>query len=89
MMEASSYAARPEPFETDEGRRRKPAFVTEYGARRCRVCRCSQPAFGFGPPLTRPDQQVWACGRHRAAVEAMLTPGKAPPPGGSEQQSLL
>ena len=41
-------------------------------ARRCHVCSRGRPAFGFGPPLTKSGQELWACGLHRAEVERML-----------------
>jgi hypothetical protein len=42
----------------------------EQECRRCHICQCSHPPFGFGPPLTR--EMIWACRVHRAEVEAML-----------------
>lgn len=34
---------------------------------------CRFPSFGFGPPMTRKDQAVWACLAHRAELERALT----------------
>ena len=48
--------------------------VHEYGARRCYTCRSKYSAVGLGPPFTRPDQQVWACGTHRHEVERSFVP---------------
>ncbi len=45
------------------------ATVQEIEARRCHICGCKNPNFGFGPPLRRPEQGLWACGRHRLDVE--------------------
>ena len=46
--------------------------VREYDARRCHVCRCKHPPFGFGPPLTRPGLTLWACHDHRAEMHRKL-----------------
>ena len=53
--------------------RETPEGVQGFEARRCHVCGCRFPAFGFGPPLTRKDQTVWACLAHRTEVERALT----------------
>jgi hypothetical protein len=53
--------------------------MREYEARRCRICGARYPAFGFGPPLTRTAQTVWACSAHRAEVDCMLSQGAAIP----------
>ena len=50
-----------------------PENVQEFGARRCHVCDCRFPSFGFGPPMTRKNQSLWACLAHRAEVERVLT----------------
>jgi hypothetical protein len=44
--------------------------MRDYNARRCCICQCQHPRFGFGPPLTR--ETLWACGKHQAEVEARL-----------------
>ena len=54
--------------------REPPEGVQDFEARRCHVCGCRFPAFGFGPPLTRKDQAVWACFAHRAEVQHTLAP---------------
>jgi hypothetical protein len=36
-----------------------PDAVREYEARRCHICQARHPAFGFGPPLTRPGMVLW------------------------------
>ena len=53
--------------------RETPEGVQDFEARRCHVCDCRFPAFGFGPPMTRKDQIVWACLAHRTEVERTLT----------------
>jgi len=53
--------------------------MREYEARRCRICGARYPAFGFGAPLTRTAQTVWACGAHRAELDRMLRQGTAIP----------
>ena len=53
--------------------RETPECVHEFEARRCHVCGCRFPSLGFGPPLTRKDQTVWACLAHRAELERILT----------------
>ena len=47
------------------------AGMMEYEARRCFVCGCRYPCFGFGPPL-RSKGTIWACGTHRAEVDRQL-----------------
>jgi hypothetical protein len=54
----------------------KIAVMRDYEARRCCVCNCRHPSFGFGPPMTR--EPVWACGAHHAEVEARLLAGVKP-----------
>jgi hypothetical protein len=51
--------------------------MREYETRRCHVCQGRYPPFGFGPPLTRPGQTIWACVTHRADIDRMLTPRQA------------
>ena len=54
--------------------RETPEGVQDFEARRCHICGCRFPAFGFGPSLTRKDQTVWACFAHRAAAQHTLAP---------------
>jgi len=51
----------------------KEALLHDYGARRCCICQCPHPSFGFGPPMTR--ETLWACGAHQSEVEARLRAG--------------
>ncbi len=51
--------------------------ILEYEARRCHVCQCKYPSFGFGPPLTTKGQPLWACFEHRGFVDRLLTGGPA------------
>ena len=44
----------------------------ESDTRRCFLCGARDPAFGFGPPLTRNGGEFWACRAHRAEVDQML-----------------
>ena len=48
-----------------------PALLA-YEARRCHLCKCRHPPFGFMTPLTRPGQEVWACHSHHFEVEQLL-----------------
>ena len=61
-------------------------LLREYEARCCHVCQCRHPPFGFGPPLTRPGDDLWACSEHRAAVDAMLANQTQPAPSGPSEQ---
>lgn len=61
--------------------------IQEYEARRCQLCQCRHPSFGFGPPLTRPGQLVWACGAHQTAVARTLRLAFAP--GKTDHANLL
>lgn len=47
------------------------AGLAEHEARRCAVCGCRHPSFGFGPPLYSTGT-IWACGTHRTEVERQL-----------------
>jgi len=58
-----------------------PGTIADYERRRCAICGACYPAFGFGPPLTRPGAELWACGPDRHELVARLarpTPGPAP-----------
>ena len=46
--------------------------MRDYDARRCYICGRPHPPFGFGPPLRKPDQVLWACGAHREEVERLV-----------------
>lgn len=48
------------------------ASLAEINARRCAVCGCQGPAFGFGPPLV--PTQIWACRAHRMEVDPASMP---------------
>ena len=50
---------------------RMTAAMADYEARRCIVCNCRHPSFGFGPPL-HGKGTIWACGTHRAEVDRQL-----------------
>ena len=63
--------------------------IREYEARRCHVCQCRYPPFGFGPPLiARSEETVWACAAHRAEVDRMLR-GPETGPGFEQPRRLL
>ncbi len=47
------------------------AYFAEIEARRCHICACRHPSFGFGPPLN-PKGTIWSCGSHRKEVESLL-----------------
>jgi hypothetical protein len=65
----------------------KSPALRAYEARRCHICRCQHPSFGFGPPLTRPGGEIWACAKHHETVGQMLTEGRRPKP--VDQQPTL
>ncbi len=56
----------------DEAASEKSSAMLAYEARRCHVCGVRHPAFGFGPPLTRRGQELWACVAHRDEVHRLL-----------------
>ena len=62
--------------------------IREYEARRCHVCRCKYPPFGFGPPLTPLGARLWACSAHYQDVRQLLR-GTAVKPAEKEQPSFL
>ena len=45
------------------------AMMREYEARRCHICQCKYPSFGFGPPLKASDPTIWSCLTHRDEVD--------------------
>lgn len=47
--------------------------LEEYEARRYDVCGARYPCFGFGPPLTRPGGELWACSAHRTELAQRLS----------------
>lgn len=63
-------------------------FMREYGSRRCHICQCRHPPFGFGPPLTKPGQTLWACVAHRDEVNRLLTPRVVSPVEADEPKLL-
>ncbi len=66
----------------------KGAAMREYEARRCHICGCKYPPFGFGPPLTRGDQTLWACRDHRDDVDRLVS-GLQPRPAEGHQPTLF
>ncbi len=48
------------------------AAMQEYDARRCHLCQCRHPSFGFGPPLQTGGRVLWSCLAHRDAVERLI-----------------
>ena len=62
--------------------------LREYEARRCHVCQCKYPSFGFGPPLQTSGRVIWSCGAHRADVDRMVS-GATTSPTAPEQTRLL
>ncbi len=60
--------------------------MREYAARRCHICQCRFPPFGFGLPLT--GRTLWACMPHRHEVDRLVS-GKAPQPIEQGQPSLF
>jgi hypothetical protein len=45
------------------------AMMREYEARRCHICQCKNPSFGFGPPLKAAGPTLWSCLAHRDGVD--------------------
>jgi hypothetical protein len=43
--------------------------MREYEARRCHICQCKCPPFGFGPPLATAGRVIWSCLAHRDEVD--------------------
>ena len=89
-MQLTAKTVRTDPWNKDEVKAREGQSETmrEHEARRCHVCRCTYPSFGFGPPLTPRGVVLWACGTHRAEVDRSLT-GTAAKPDGKPQCSLF
>lgn len=62
-----------------------PWTIADYERRRCAIFGARYPAFGFGPPLTRPGAELWACGPDRHELAARLArPTPAPAPDSAE-----
>lgn len=45
------------------------AMMRQYEARRCRICQCKYPSFGFGSPLKAGGPTIWSCLAHRDEVD--------------------
>jgi hypothetical protein len=45
------------------------AMMREYEARRCHICQCKYPSFGFGSPLKAGGPTIWSCLVHRGEVD--------------------
>ena len=54
-------------------------ILDEYDARRCAICGVRFPPFGFGPPLTKRDVVLWACGTHYTELNRRLTERRTAP----------
>ena len=61
-------------------------MMREYEARRCHICQCKYPSFGFGPPLRASGATLWSCLPHRDEVDRIAR-GVSPSP--AEQQPRL
>ena len=48
-------------------------LIREYELRRCNICQCRYPSFGFVPPMTNLGRAIWACLTHRGEVERRLS----------------
>jgi hypothetical protein len=66
-----------------------PGTIAEYELRRCVVCDGRYPPFGFGPPLTRPGAEIWACGQHRSLIEARFAKPEAYAEPAARQNTLF
>jgi hypothetical protein len=44
-------------------------MMREYEARRCHICQCKYPSFGFGSPLKDGGPTIWSCLAHRDEVD--------------------
>jgi hypothetical protein len=62
--------------------------MAEYAARRCHICQCRFPPFGFGPLTSKNGASIWACQAHRVEVGRLLT-GDPVPRERDAQQRLL
>jgi hypothetical protein len=62
--------------------------MREYEARRCHVCGCKYPSFGFGPPLQTSGRVIWSCGAHHAEVDRIVS-GATTLPAAEQQARLL
>lgn len=63
--------------------------IAEYEQRRCAICGGRYPGFGFGPPLTRPGAEIWACGQHRGEVAARFAKPQPQPEPDVGQKTLF
>jgi hypothetical protein len=60
--------------------------MREYAARRCHICQCRFPTFGFGLPLT--GRTLWSCMPHRDEVDRLVS-SKVPQPIEQGQPALF
>jgi hypothetical protein len=57
------------------------AMMREYEARRCHICQCKYPSFGFGSPLKADGPTIWSCLVHRDEVVRIARAVGAAPAG--------
>ena len=55
------------------------AMMREYEARRCHLCHCKYPSFGFGSPLKAGGPTIWSCLAHRDEVDRIARGAGAAP----------
>ena len=73
--------------ETAQPEPQRDAVAQAYNTRFCDVCQRKYPPFGFGPPLTRPGQTIWACQPHQEDVYGALSGGNSLS-GGTQAQPI-
>ena len=82
QMQLSEARARAtdEPWDRPDDRAEQPRneAVQAYEARRCHICQGPFAPYGFGPPMTRPGVELWACPDHKDELRQALTtePGR-------------
>ena len=73
---------RPNDTPSPEDRRDEPAapaaaplspWLRECEARRCHMCGCKHPCFGFGTPGSTNGKTLWACMAHRHEVDCLVS----------------
>jgi hypothetical protein len=71
-MDVTDPAFPDAPPDLQADTRAKSPVAVEFESRRCAICGAKYPPFGFGPPLTRKDVMVWACGAHHPELRDRL-----------------
>ena len=75
QLSAARARAADEPWDRPNDRAEQPRNEADesYKARRCYSCQGPFAPYGFGPPMTRPGGELWACPNHKDELRQALS----------------